>query len=256
MDFYVYSYTDPLTNLPFYVGKGKKNRAFAHLNRANKKRIGSTESGVVRRCRHLLNLNLTPVIKLIHTNLSEDEAFSLECHYINLYVRIIDGGILENLTLGGEGTSGLKQSPAHIEKRVSQTRGKTRTEEAKEKMRGKRVPSSKLKTAAIARANRPEQKQRVSDFFSGREVSNSTKAKISATMKLNNIKPSTYFGAKSANSHCGTALWLGELKTFKCLKTFCESIGLNYSTARNTLRENRPIKRGEFKGFQLLTLDR
>ena len=31
LGFYVYLYTDPRNEKPFYVGKGKGNRAFSHL---------------------------------------------------------------------------------------------------------------------------------------------------------------------------------------------------------------------------------
>lgn len=30
--YYVYQYVDPETNKPFYIGKGKDNRMFHHLN--------------------------------------------------------------------------------------------------------------------------------------------------------------------------------------------------------------------------------
>lgn len=32
LKYYVYVYSDPDTNKPFYVGKGKENRVFNHLN--------------------------------------------------------------------------------------------------------------------------------------------------------------------------------------------------------------------------------
>lgn len=31
LKYYVYIYSDPVTGVPFYVGKGKRNRCFSHL---------------------------------------------------------------------------------------------------------------------------------------------------------------------------------------------------------------------------------
>ena len=85
-EYYVYLYLRE-DGTPYYVGKGKGNRAFSLKRRISpppKERI------------------------IIHTeNLSENDAFELEKKLITQYGRKDnDTGILRNLTDGGEGSSG------------------------------------------------------------------------------------------------------------------------------------------------------
>ena len=86
-DFYVYLYLRE-DGTPYYVGKGKNNRAFLSSGRRMKSKPPSDKSRIV-----------------IHSkNLTEEEAFALEMKLIAEYGRIDkDTGILENLTAGGDG---------------------------------------------------------------------------------------------------------------------------------------------------------
>ena len=104
-------------NTPYYVGKGKGRRAY--LNG----RIPSKPPQLER-------------IQILKDNLTENEAFALECKLIAEYGRKDLGtGILQNRTDGGEGVAGRISTPETIQKRVAKSTGKKRTPDQKERMR-------------------------------------------------------------------------------------------------------------------------
>lgn len=106
--FYTYKLIDPKTNLPFYIGKGTKDRMFDHVNLhdkqyknmshnngllKNKTKKVLRESGHIKYQRYLCS--------------SEQQAFDIEKKLIAKYGRRdIKTGILCNMTNGGEGVSG------------------------------------------------------------------------------------------------------------------------------------------------------
>ena len=83
---------------PYYVGKGKNGR------------INSRHTTV--------KIPPDPANRvIIAENLSEESAHSIEKIHISIWKRINNGGILRNLTDGGEGISGYKYSPEQCKRR-------------------------------------------------------------------------------------------------------------------------------------------
>lgn len=133
MDYYVYEYLRQ-DGTPYYIGKGRKNRAF-------------TQQG------HTVPLPPRDRIRFIAEHLTDYRARELEIELIAKYGRKDLGtGILRNMTDGGEGSSGriatneMKQKLSEInlgkrqseetkQKRAESLRGQRRTEEQKQRQR-------------------------------------------------------------------------------------------------------------------------
>ena len=69
--YYVYVYIDPRNLEEFYYGKGKGSRKNAHLS-------DESDSEKAIRIKAIHKAGLTPIIKVISTNLTENEAFLIE----------------------------------------------------------------------------------------------------------------------------------------------------------------------------------
>jgi hypothetical protein len=96
--YYVYAYLRKTDNTPYYIGKGKGDRAYRKHNVS----VPNDKTKIV----------------FLHENLPESEAFQMEKFYIKKYGRKDVGtGILRNLTDGGDGASGLIVTEYSIETR-------------------------------------------------------------------------------------------------------------------------------------------
>jgi hypothetical protein len=118
-DYYVYFYVRE-DGSPYYVGIGKKNRAYTkHAHRSH-------------------NIDFKPKsndrIIIVHQNILNEEAKRLEIGYIKQYGRKCDGGILINLTLGGDGRNGDKPTEETKRKMSLAQKGKIIKPESKSKM--------------------------------------------------------------------------------------------------------------------------
>ena len=101
--FYVYAYFCPETHEPFYIGKGTGKRAWDHLNEWLLKR----KTRFYTKLRKMLRNGITPTIRVVFDNLTEQEAFQKESSLIAHYGRRDLGtGSLTNMSDGGEGNSG------------------------------------------------------------------------------------------------------------------------------------------------------
>ncbi|MEE9293740.1 MAG: hypothetical protein V3W34_02080 [Phycisphaerae bacterium] len=77
LKFYVYLYLDPETDKPFYVGKGRGNRCFAHLN-------GVVDNETAEVIRKLKKNGLKPHIEILKYGLTEEQALLVEATAIDL----------------------------------------------------------------------------------------------------------------------------------------------------------------------------
>jgi hypothetical protein len=102
--YYVYIYRSPITNVPFYVGYGKKNRCFDHLNEAKKYPTPKQKEHKLNTIRKILAEGLEPIIQIVDSFLSKETACELEEFLISELGRSDLGkGPLTNLTKGGDG---------------------------------------------------------------------------------------------------------------------------------------------------------
>lgn len=138
----VYRHIRTDLNIPFYIGIGKEvARAYCKVNRNQhwKNIVGKTSYDV-----HIL-----------FDDVSYEFAKEKEKEFIELYKRKEDGGILCNLTKGGDGVLGIRH-----------------TEEARKKM------GEPNKGKTISEWHR----QRISEFHTGKIVSEETKKKMSESL--------------------------------------------------------------------------
>ncbi len=93
LGYYVYVYSDPDTHKPFYVGKGKGNRAFEHLS-------DDSDSRKTKEIELIRARGKEPLIEILVHGLDEKTAFKVEAATIDLL------GV-ENLTnqVRGHGSS-------------------------------------------------------------------------------------------------------------------------------------------------------
>ena len=146
-DYYVYAYIRKSDSTPYYIGKGKGNRAYCKRHSVT---VPTDKSKII----------------FYHTNLTEDESRTLEKHYIKLYGRKDLGtGILYNQTNGGDGgdtskskaylkakaenkfsNKGMKHTLEHNMKIANALRGKVRPSEVREKISKTRLKKKIVST--------------------------------------------------------------------------------------------------------------
>jgi hypothetical protein len=132
--YYVYQYIRE-DQTPYYIGMGKDVRAWASHRRSNGAEIKPKDD--IR-------------IQLLTENLSEQEAWDLEIELIAKYGLKSAGGILVNMTYGGEGGTPSQEMKDHMSRILTGRKKPPRTEEHKRnhaKAMAKRRGTSNTKTA-------------------------------------------------------------------------------------------------------------
>ena len=170
--FYIYAYLRK-DGTPYYIGKGKDNRAFSNTGRAFRR--PKDENRIV----------------IMESNLTELGAFALERRYIEWYGRKdLETGTLHNRTDGGDGICGYKHSPEAIKKMSEAHKGKKISENTRKKIseskKGKKLSENTRKKMSELRKGKnlsEEHKRKVSAALSGRNLSEEHKRKMSAAQK-------------------------------------------------------------------------
>jgi hypothetical protein len=79
--YYVYAYLCPVTEEPFYIGKGSGDRMVRHLRQS---RRDDRPTFFHRKLNKMMRFGLNPIICIIKDNLSEEEAYASETTLIHL----------------------------------------------------------------------------------------------------------------------------------------------------------------------------
>lgn len=163
--FYVYVLKYP-DGTPFYVGKGKGNRLDAHIKEAEMNKalefIGNPQKiSIIRK----IWRNGGQVIKeKVVENLTEEQAFEIEIELIQKYGLRNHGGLLANLTYGGEGTSGYEytwEQWEQLKQRAKQV-GETRKEDRQQNATEPYVTAyAKISKKMNASSSRTEEEKRI-----------------------------------------------------------------------------------------------
>jgi len=88
-NFFVYALVDPINRVPFYIGKGKGNRPYAHLKgyaNYNQKKLNYISA--------IRNLGFEPLVYKIIENLSSNESLEYEKIYIKMYIDYITNSMI------------------------------------------------------------------------------------------------------------------------------------------------------------------
>ena len=232
-DFYVYSLIDPTTNKVFYIGKGKGNRLYKHVNDVkNGRHPNKRNKYLFNTINKILTGGFDVRYLKIQEGLTEQEAFVKE-------KRVISDIGLENLCNfhpGGKGGNHpAAQTPEAIDKRASKMRGRKLSIEHKNKisqsglglkrsnefrksqsqrfsgennpMFGKYVSSKTrdiLRQKGLGRKLSEETKQKISKANTGKKRSPDVKKKLSNINKGKSLSNKTR--QKMSESHRGKKL--------------------------------------------------
>ena len=158
MYYYTYAFLRE-DRTPYYIGKGKNNRAYKRRNKGEIKPPKDKSR-----------------ILILKNNLTEEEAFRHEVYMIAVFGRKDLGtGILHNRTNGGDGASGLVHSKKAREQMSKAHKGKTLSEEHKGKMSEARKGE---KNHFYGKTHSEEIRRKMSEVMKGKTLSEEHKRKI------------------------------------------------------------------------------
>ena len=194
------------TGIPFYVGKGCRDRMDAHLTPNWEGRIRNNYKLAIIKAMQRSGLDVPRV--RVATNLSEADAFSIETLFIRAIGRMPNGPLV-NLSDGGEGPSGRTLSEAHKRSIRQASLGKKHSEASKKKMA--ESAKARVHQSRTGMKHSAETKQKMADAAKrrfardghpclGQKRSEAARQRMSVWQKGRKPSPECIEAAKKANS--------------------------------------------------------
>lgn len=138
--YYIYIYTDPTNNQPFYVGKGKNNRAYENYYSSRSLRVFYKINKILEN-----GYKISDIVSIVEQHMTENEAYEKEIEYIEKYGKVIDNtGCLLNICDGGISPyrRGNKRSKYEMSskhrKSIRESWTNERKQQMSERLRGKK----------------------------------------------------------------------------------------------------------------------
>lgn len=196
--YYIYALIDPRNNLPFYIGKGLKNRK-RHMDHFRENIHNTPNRHKFYKIEYLRNNEYEIEVKiLVDGILNEEEAYEKEESFIKLYGRenIDTNGILTNVCLDKRPPSqkGKKHTEEHVINRVSslinnkpnrpkKITSNKRRQELSETMKGEKNPFYGKTHSEETKLNQSLVKKGKNNPFFGKKHSEETILKMSRSHK-------------------------------------------------------------------------
>ena len=239
--YYVYLLIDPRNDAPFYVGKGKANRAWHHTKQV---KLGRNTDNPYKDAviRQILDEGLEPKIIIPHSDLPEDAAYKIEERLIEELGRRIFGGVLTNLCESNRPPKGYgvkhdhngSKNPNFGRKHPGINSGEANAMFGK---RNESNPNYGSRRSEETRAKMSLKKKGLSyeeRYGPERAVEVREKKRLSMQGKNKGKKGKTYeelYGAETGRGHQDEAPWASAILTFDVFcqvcdgaAKFCESI--------------------------------
>jgi hypothetical protein len=236
--YYVYELIDPRVNLPFYVGKGKDNRAYFHLSEQS--RAKSENKRKYNKIQKIRKDGYEPEIKIVKYFDNEEDAYLYEEELIKKYgrIRYDKGGILTNICESSR--------PPALKGRTYQDIYGDRWEEEIEKRR-----KIQLERGGFGpKSHSEETKRKISEKTAGKNnprygtiCSDETKRKISEKGKE---RYKNGFKSPTSVTYILTSPEGEKVEVFGGLEKFCENNNICYATMHAAIMYDRkgPRKNG------------
>lgn len=172
------------THEPFYVGKGQGKRISHHMRDAVSGKNPSSHKE--NRIRDIIVDGYIPIEVKMWQSICDEDALKIEILVISIIGRRAGGsGPLTNISLGGDGVSGVAKSAEHKEKLR-----KPKTEAHKNKLRNANLGKvhtqetrDKLSAIGKGRPHSEDHSKKIGDALKGRVFSEETRKKMSLAKK-------------------------------------------------------------------------
>lgn len=232
-DYYVYCLIRE-TGLPFYIGKGKGDRWACHERNAQQS-TGSYKTAIIR---GMQARGIQLIRVKLHEGLTEAVAHEYEMVLIAAIGRY-PAGPLVNLTVGGDGVTGLKHTPETRAAISAAGRGRQKSpQECANIATGKRGRKATPETLAILSASHlgkkatPEARARMSASHTGKTKTPEHLANLSAALRGRKFTPEWLANMATAQT--------GKKRSPEAVSKVSEALrGKPWSTARRAAQERR-----------------
>jgi len=245
--YYVYCYLDPETKLPFYVGKGSQNRAYAHMYLPREKNKNKNKTRFKNKLEKMKQQGIEPVVVFLAQNITDEEmAYSIEESFIKQYGRLgyEENGTLLNTCLGS-------RPPNHKGKTYEQIYGPDRAAQQREK----RARLQKERGGYGPKKHKTATKDKIREKTSG--SANPMYGKHHTSESKEKIRKNKI--SCSGVDHHISKHWVltspeGEIyEQVGDLKGLCTKMNISFATMYAAFANNRVPKSGKAKGWSLST---